>query len=172
MVGRFNLSLLQLLRCYVETEEDWERFLPLVFYVYCTVQHSSTGVSPFQLMFGRPPQSTQFHESTAFEPCTYAAQLQAKLASLQDFVHTNLTASAQQQKFQYDKHSSIRSLIPGEPVWLSIPVRNKLQPKWQGNWKIVEITNPTNAKITDGQTTKIVYMNRLHHRAQPQHDSA
>ena len=36
----------------------------------------------------------------------------------------------------------------------------------------MEITNPTNAKITDGQTTKIVHMNRLHHRAQPQHDSA
>ena len=132
MVERFNRSLLQLLRCYVETEEDWERFLPLVLYAYRTVQRSSTGISPFQLMFGRPPQSTQFHESTAFEPSTYAA-LQAKLASLQDFVHTNLAASAQQQKFQYDKHSSIRSFIPGEPVWLSIPVRNKLQPKWQGN---------------------------------------
>ena len=36
----------------------------------------------------------------------------------------------------------------------------------------MEITNPPNAKITDGQTTKIVHMNRLHHRAQPQHDSA
>ena len=114
MVERFNCSLLQLLRCYVETEEDWERFLPLVLYAYRTVQHSSTGVSPFQLMFGRPPQSTQFHESTAFEPSTYAAQLQANLASLQDFVHKNLAASAQQQKFQYDKRSSIRSFISQE----------------------------------------------------------
>ena len=122
MVEHFNRSLLQLLHCYVETEEDWERFLPLVLYAYCTVQRSSTGVTPFQLMFARPPQLTQFNEPTAFEPSTYAAQLQTKLAALQDFVHTNLAASAQQQKFQYNKHSSIRSFISGEPVQLSIPV--------------------------------------------------
>ena len=36
----------------------------------------------------------------------------------------------------------------------------------------MEITNPINAEITDGQTTEIVHMNRLHHHAQPQHDSA
>ena len=36
----------------------------------------------------------------------------------------------------------------------------------------MEIINPTNAKITDGQTTQIAHMNRLHHRAQPQLDSA
>ena len=55
MVERFNRSLLQLLRCYVDSEDDWERYLPLVLYAYRTAQHSSTGASPFQLMFGRPP---------------------------------------------------------------------------------------------------------------------
>ena len=82
MVERFNCSLLQLLRCYVNTEDDWERYLPLVLYAYRTTQHSTTGVSPFQLMFGRPPQSSPFCQSTAFDSNTYSAQLQAKLASL------------------------------------------------------------------------------------------
>lgn len=45
MVERFNRSLLQLLRCYVDTEDDWECYLPLVLYAYRTAQHSSTGVS-------------------------------------------------------------------------------------------------------------------------------
>ena len=36
MVERFNRSLLQLLRCYVDTEDDWERYLPLVLYAYRT----------------------------------------------------------------------------------------------------------------------------------------
>ena len=168
MVERFNRSLLQLLRCYVDTEDDWERFLPLVLYAYRTAQHSSTGVTPFQLMFGRSPQSSPFCQSKAFDPNTYSAQLQAKLASLQDLVHTNISASAQQQKFQHDKQSRAHSFVAGAPVWLSIPTRGKLQPKWQGNWEVLEIKSPTNVKITNGQTTKVVHVNRLRHRKQPQ----
>ena len=84
-VEHFNHSLLQLLRCYVDSEDDWERYLPLVLYAYRTAQHSSTGVSPFQLMFGRPPQSA-FQQPIAFDPATYSSHLQAKLASLQDLV--------------------------------------------------------------------------------------
>ena len=168
MVERFNRSLLQLLRCYVDTEDDWERFLPLVLYAYHTAQHSSTGVTPFQRMFGRSPQSSPFCQSKAFDSNTYSAQLQAKLASLQDLVHTNISASAQQQKFQHDKPYCACSFVAGAPVWLSIPTRGKLQPKWQGNWEVLEIKSQTNVKITNGQTTKVVYMNRLKHRKQPQ----
>ena len=98
MVERFNRSLLQLLRCYVDSEDDWERYLPLLLYAYRTTQHSSTGVSPFQLMFGRPLQSASFQQSIAFDPGTYSSHLQDKLASLQDLVHTNLTANVHQQK--------------------------------------------------------------------------
>ena len=73
MVERFNCSLLQLLRCYTETEDDWEQFLPLVLYAYCTAIHSSTHVSPFQLMFGRSPAVTPFQCPYKFDITTYAS---------------------------------------------------------------------------------------------------
>ena len=60
MVERFNRSLLQLLRTYVETESDWEKHLPLALYAYRTVVHASTRVSPHILMFGRSPHSPVF----------------------------------------------------------------------------------------------------------------
>jgi len=47
MVEHFNRSLLQLLRCYVDSEYGREHYLPLVLYAYCTAQHSSTGAFPF-----------------------------------------------------------------------------------------------------------------------------
>ena len=122
-------------------------------------------------MFGWPPRSAPMQQPTAFDPTTYSAQLQTKLASLQDLVHTNITANAQQQKLCYDKHSHVRSFAPGDLVWLSVPMRGKLQPKWQGKWKVTEVKNPINVKITDGQTTKVVHVNRLQHRKQPQHDT-
>ena len=128
MVERFNRSLLQLLHCYTQQEEDWEQYLPLVLYAYCTAPHSSTGISPFKLMFGRPPKSTQVQSLTGFDPSSYLTQLQVKLAALQDLVHINTTKAAQVQKLHYDKSSTSRSFTPQELVWLSIPTAGKLQP--------------------------------------------
>ena len=47
MVERFNCTVLQLLSTYV-TRQEWEKHL----YAYRTSVHSSTGVSPFELMYG------------------------------------------------------------------------------------------------------------------------
>jgi len=71
------------------------------------------------------------------------------LTLLQDLVHTSLTANAQQQKMYYDKHTCVCSFSPGDLIWLSVPTCGKLQPKWQGKLKIIELKNPVNAKITD-----------------------
>ena len=57
-VERFNRSLLQLLCTYIDKEEEWEQYLSLVLYAYRSAKHSSTGVSPFLLMFGRQPTMT------------------------------------------------------------------------------------------------------------------
>ena len=54
MVERFNRTLLQLLRSYTEQQAEWERYLPFVLFAYHTAVHTSTGVSPFEMMFGRP----------------------------------------------------------------------------------------------------------------------
>ena len=53
LVERFNRSLLQMPRAYVQQHQDWEQYLPLVLYAYRTAVHASTGVSPFEMMFGR-----------------------------------------------------------------------------------------------------------------------
>ena len=47
MVERFNRTLLQLLRTYVTTQDDWEINFPYVLYAYRTTQHASTGFSSF-----------------------------------------------------------------------------------------------------------------------------
>ena len=171
MVERFNRSILQMLRCYVDQEDDWERYLPLVLYAYRTAQHSSTGLSPFQLMFGRRSQPAPFKPPTAFDPNAYSAQLQAKLAHLQDLVQSNLAAAAQNQKLHYDKHSKMRAFQPGDPVWLSVTTRGKLHPRWEGKWSVVEVKTPINLHITNGKSSKVVHTNRVRHRIIPQTDS-
>ena len=71
MVEWFNRTLLQLLRTYTETQEEWERYLPFVLFAYCTAVHTSTGVSPFELMFGRSPVQNPFSTLTAYDAVSY-----------------------------------------------------------------------------------------------------
>ena len=169
MVERFNRSLLQMLRSYVKNEADWERHLPLVLYAYRTSVHSSTGIEPYVLMFGRQPHTvnTGFEPSVANDPSSYASILRAKMAELKDFVESKLSSAAAEQKRFYDRSSVQRSFKVNDPVWLSIPTAGKLDPKWEGEWKVVSIKSSVNVEISNGKQTKAVHINRLQHRILP-----
>ena len=67
MVERFNRSLLQLHRSYVEKEADWKKHLPLVLFAYRIATHSSTGTSSFLLMLGRQPKIRDIDDTQAYD---------------------------------------------------------------------------------------------------------
>ncbi|CDJ35438.1 uncharacterized protein EMH_0026050 [Eimeria mitis] len=53
---RLNRTLEQMLRTYIQTDEkDWERLLPALELAYNTTSHSSTELSPFEVMIGQNP---------------------------------------------------------------------------------------------------------------------
>ena len=166
MVERFNRTLLQLLRTYTETQEEWERYLPFVLFAYRTAVHSSTGVSPFELMFGRSPVQNPFPTQTAYDAVSYQSQLRTKLAQLSDFVEAHLAQAAHKQKTAYDRHTHQRHFKVGDPVWLSSPTAGKLDLKWEGGWEIQSVQGPSTYTITDGTRTRTVHVNRLRPRTQ------
>ena len=168
MVERLNRSLLQLMRTYVDREPaDWERYLPLVLFAYRTAVHASTGISPFELMYGRQPQPQDFGTMRMFDPGSYQHHLQAKLAELRDFVESHIVEAAASQKQQYDQHTSERAFRVGDPVWLSVPTAGKLDPRWEGGWKVTTKKSPVTWEISDGRRVRVVHSNRLHFRHQP-----
>ena len=75
LVERFNRSLLQLLRAYVDKEFDWEQHLPLALYAYRTAAYSLTGVSSHMLMFGREPHALLFDSTLTFDSGSYQDSL-------------------------------------------------------------------------------------------------
>ena len=136
MVERFNRTLLQLLRTYVKSQEEWETYLPYVLYAYRTSQHTATKASPYLLLYGRDPPLHQLQQHLAYDSLSYPAHIRHKLAVLQDFVHANLTQEASRQKTYYDHCTHVPSFTTGDPVWLSIPTAGKLEPRWEGGWVV------------------------------------
>src|SRR6266487_5979456 len=55
LVERFNQTLCKALAKYVQLlEQDWDKFILSVLFVYRTMQHSTTKYNPFTLVYGRP----------------------------------------------------------------------------------------------------------------------
>ncbi|KAK7910160.1 hypothetical protein WMY93_014844 [Mugilogobius chulae] len=53
LVERFNQTLKRMLQKFVsDTGKDWDRWLPFVLFAYREVPQSSTGFSPFELLYG------------------------------------------------------------------------------------------------------------------------
>jgi len=165
LVERFNRSLLQMLRAYVD-QTDWEQYLPFVLYAYRTAVHRSTGVSPFELMFGRCAHKPPIPSNMAYDATSYQHQLQAKLCKLRDFVETHNSQASMQQKHHYDGHSISRTFVVNDPVWLSVPTAGKLDPRWEGGWIIQSVKSPITYTIHDGKRTRTVHVNRLRPRLQ------
>ena len=131
LVEHMNRLLLSLLRTYVERENLWEDHLQLLLFIYRTTKHSSTGFSPFEVLFGSNPplqQIPNFCSPLLPEPSDYCEQLKNKLALLREMVDTNLVESAGHQQHAY-KGSVRTPLKSGQQVLLSNPCAGKLDPR-------------------------------------------
>ena len=121
--------------------------------------HSSTGVSPFELMFGCSPVQNPFSTQTVYDAVSYQTQLRTKLAQLSDFVEAHLAQAVHKQKTTYDHHTQQQHFKIGDPVWLLSPAAGKLDLKWEGGWKIQSVQGPSTYTITDGTRTRTVHVN-------------
>ena len=93
-----------MLRCYTEKSYDWGENLPLVLFAYRTTKHATTGISPFQLMYGRePPGKIHLDARNNYEPSAYERFLREKFSSTRDFVEGYRVESKQRQKERYDR---------------------------------------------------------------------
>jgi len=70
------------------------------------------------------------------------------------------------QKTHNDKWSATPSFAVHDKVWISVPTAGKLQPRWEGDWKITAIKSPVTIQIHNGRNSKVVHSNRLRHQFQ------
>jgi hypothetical protein len=171
MVERFNRALVDMLAMHVNDHHtDWDYWIPQVVFAYRSSIHSSTGVSPFEIVYGRKPTlpiDIQFgiKEETTGD---FYGKLKQHLEVVKTKAYKRVVAAKIAQKKQYDKKVKFTSYKVGNRVWLYNPANKpglspKLISKWKGPYIIVQKLSDVSYKISGSKQTgvKVVHYNRL-----------
>ncbi|XP_068210061.1 uncharacterized protein [Palaemon carinicauda] len=156
---RVHQTIKNLLRKYIcETGRDWGEDLDLLMYVLRSTPNESTGISPFEMMFGRRPRTNLSMVKENILRGTYKDQqvsipqylqsLKVKFDHVYEFANLNLTNSQIRMKNHYDKKAKIRTFKVGDDVLVYRPVPGApLREKFMGPYKITKRVSKTTYAI-------------------------
>ena len=177
LVERFNRTLLSMLSTTVADHAfDWEEALPKVCMAYNSSVHSTTGFTPFFLMYGREARlpidivygtPTQGRDDDTIP--SYARHTRKSLEEAYERVRTHLSAGHRVQKQHYDKRVHGDEYKEGDLVWLHstvVPRRKskKLHLPWTGPYRVLEKISDCNYRIglpNSRRQPMVVHFNRL-----------
>ena len=153
---------------------DWEDCLPKVCLAYNTSKHTSTGYTPFYLMFGRQPNMPLdiiygVAPSHTEEHCQYVANLRKTMELAYYLARENVQTAAHRQKENYDLKVHGDKFTPGQLVWLCNPVvpkghSRKLLTPWVGPYKVIKCLSDAVYRIQDTRANRrrqVVHFDRL-----------
>ena len=177
-VERFNRVLGSILRCYVsDTQKDWDVYLPQLLLTYRSSVYSSTGYTPFflmygyeiplpvDIMFGRPDGET-YHGTVQ-----WVLVLRRRKERAYEDVRENIKVAQRRQKDYYDRRVKSCSFKVSDRVWLynashKKGLSSKLTNKWRGPYVIVKFITDVVVRVQDEQNRrekKVRHVNRLVH---------
>ncbi|KAL8451264.1 hypothetical protein Emag_002821 [Eimeria magna] len=140
---RVHRTLEQTLRTYIQYDESaWEDLLPAVELAYNCTTHSSTGLSPFEVMIGENPlRTSDLDVVDEFEP-TVSPPMTKLFLQLVDRAASPLLRARAQQKLYADTHRKDVEFQVGDKAWVSTRYRQsrgaaKFQPPFIGPLSIL-----------------------------------
>lgn len=160
-----NRTLEQYLRSFVHTKpSQWYSFLPLAEWAYNTSSHLATGVTPYEVIFGKPPPSIPTYISGS-SPVEAMDSLLSNRQALLELLQRKLIKAQAQMKVYADKLRRDIQFQVGEFVYVRLrPYRqlsvtrasyNKLTKRFFGPYKILECTGPVAYKLELPSPSKI-----------------
>lgn len=153
------------LRCFTgDRPKDWARWLAVAEWSYNTSVHSSTGLSPFEVVYGYAPPRLQ-----PYEVGSTAVQAVEEEMKSRDFILTlvreNLQESQARMKHFADKHRTDKEYSVGDWVYLrlrpyrqmSVAVRRnlKLSARYFGQFQITQKVGSVAYKLDLPPNSKI-----------------
>ncbi|GFW74102.1 hypothetical protein TNCV_4176481 [Trichonephila clavipes] len=176
LVERWNKVLKDMIHHVIrEDSRSWDRQLPFLLFAYREVPNTTTGVSPFRLLYGREARGPlailksswagEIHLPTNISQSA-ADYLQEMKINMEKAAESASLTAAQKQKAYgdyFNKRSSVKSFSIGEKVVLLIPdSSNKIYARWTGPGEIIQHHPPHlyKVKLSDG-TVRHVHVNKI-----------
>ena len=158
----------------VDHSLDWEECLPKVCFAYNTSVQTSTGYTPFYLMFGRqaklPVDLMYGMDNTPdVELPEYVGNLKRTLQKAYEVAREHIGEKQQFQKELYNQKVHGLPFCVGDLVWLYSPAvtkgrSKKLHLPWDGPYRVIKRLSDANYRIqaTMGRRRRlVVHFNRL-----------
>lgn len=153
LTERFNRTLGDMLAMYVASDHsNWDLVLPFVTFAYNTATQTTTGFSPFFLLYGREPSCT-VDTILPYSPDASESKPVSEIArhaeECRQLARSFTTSDQGRQKHQHDRGRPPPSYPAGSLVWLWIPpstpgLSSKLLAKYHGPYRIIERASPVN----------------------------
>ena len=177
LTERFNKTLTTMLSMYVSAaHNDWDRSLKLVTFAYNTAKQSTTGFSPFYLMYARHPVTPC---EVIFDTPTlgitnedeYVQTLISDIERVRKIAKRNIERQQKVSKLAYDKKHEDRQFEVGDRVLVHALKREKgkstkMKHPYHGPFIIQEKLGPLNYRvktISGRKREDTVHVNRLKH---------
>ncbi|GFX28371.1 retrovirus-related Pol polyprotein from transposon 412 [Trichonephila clavipes] len=175
-VERWNRTLKDMLSKNVQEHgSDWDLHLPFLLFAYREIPHSTTGMSPFQLVYGRFPSGPisllkEVWKGERNIPTTlsrsmekYLEDLIEKLRKAHEIAAETAEATQNNYASYYNLRSREKQFKVGDKVLVLLPSStHKLMKTWIGPATIIEITIPYSAKVElDDGAIRELHFNKL-----------
>ena len=152
MCERFNRTLLHMLGTLDESQKtNWKEYVAPVVHAYNCTQHSSTGISPFYLMFGRHPRlavDVYFglgpNTNSSKDHSKFIQDLSKRLEYAYELARRNAASAGLRQKATYDRRPPSNRIEIGDKVLVkNFTPNGKLDNFWETDiYEVMAKPNP------------------------------
>jgi hypothetical protein len=151
-----------------EDQTNWDEWVPYAVYVYNTTVHTTTGYTPFELVYGfqsEVPSALREIPKVQYNYDDFLTELKGRMQSAHEVARQRLISSKEKSKEYYDKGSEDVEFEVGQKVLLfDETVRRgrskKLSPQYVGPYEILSVDG-VNVTIKKGRNAQKVHVNRI-----------
>lgn len=151
---RSHLTLKEYLKHYInQNQNNWDDYVSLAMFTYNNHIHSSTGFTPFELIFGRKshiPSSLSSAPEFRYSYDDYHSNLKLKFNKAYEMARQHLIKNKERSKIYYDKKNNVTEskFKIGDFVYIKNQqikpgLTKKLSEKFKGPYEITKL-NPNN----------------------------